>query len=147
MIRGEMTADQWDQGYAKTPLPRKLGVKEGLRIAVLDAPEGFVERGLGPLPDGTTASAGLDGPVDLAIAFVSELAALEAQLPDLARATAPDGAFWVAWPKKASKVPTDVTEDRIRDVVLPRGLVDVKVCAISPIWSGLKICLRRELRA
>jgi hypothetical protein len=141
-----MVDDQWDQGYAKTPLLQKLGVKPDLRIVVLGAPEGFVVRGLGPLPEGTTVGERLDGPADLAISFVDAQATLERQLPALAAATAPDGAFWVAWPKRASKVPTDVTEDRIRELVLPRGLVDVKVCAISPIWSGLKICLRRELR-
>lgn len=141
-----MADDEWDQGYAKTPLPRKLGVKAGQRIAVLAAPDGFVDRGLGPLPEGATLVDGLDGPVDLAVAFVTELADLADRIPDLARATAPDGAFWVAWPKRASKVPTDVSEDRIRELVLPRGLVDVKVCAISAVWSGLRICLRRELR-
>ena len=141
-----MADDQWDQGYAKTPLRQKLGVEPGQRIAVLGAPEGFVARGLGPLPEGTTIEERLDRPADLAISFVDAQATLEQQLPALAAATAPDGAFWVAWPKQASKVPTDVTEDRIREAVLPRGLVDVKVCAISTIWSGLKICLRRELR-
>ncbi len=141
-----MPDTRFQAGYSKTPLPKKLGVKPGLRIAVIDPPAGFVDVGLGELPEAASLTGGLDGDVDLAIAFVLELARLEELLPGLERATRPDGAFWVAWPKKASKVPTDVTEDRVRDVALPRGNVDVKVCAIDVTWSGLRMCLRRELR-
>lgn len=141
-----MPDTRFQAGYSKTPLPKKLGVKPDLRIAVIDPPEGFVAEGLGELPAGSTLSDALDGAVDLAIAFVLDLARLEGLLPDLERATRPDGAFWIAWPKKASKVPTDVTEDRIREFALPRGSVDTKVCAIDPTWSGLRLCQRRELR-
>ena len=141
-----MPDTRFQAGYSKTPLPKKLGVKAGLRITVIDPPEGFVEEGLGALPDGARLGASLDAPADLAIAFVLELARLVELLPGLEAATRPDGAFWIAWPKKASKVPTDVTEDRVREVALPRGNVDVKVCAIDPTWSGLRLCQRRELR-
>lgn len=146
---GELEAlvSTWGGGYGATPLSRKLGVKEGQRLALLDAPEGFVADGLAPLPDGVELRDGLDdGAVDLAVAFVTEAGVLERSLPGLAGATAPDGAFWIAWPKRSSGVPSDVTEDRIRDLALPRGLVDTKVCAISDVWSGLRLCLRRELR-
>lgn len=141
-----MTSGEWRSGYSKTPLPKKLGIKPDQRIAVIDPPPGFIEHALGPQPDETMLVSDLADPVDLAIAFVTDLATLEANMADLARATAPDGAFWIAWPKRASGVPTDVTEDRIRDVALPRGLVDTKVCAINDIWSGLRLCLRRERR-
>lgn len=129
-----------------TPLPKKLGVKPGQRIVVLDGPDGFAEHGLGPLPDGATLATVLDGPADLGIVFCLAAAELEAALPGLQEATAPDGAFWVAWPKRASKVPTDLTEDRVRELALPRGLVDTKVCAMNEVWSGLRLCLRRQLR-
>ncbi len=141
-----MPDTRFQAGYSKTPLPQKLGLKADLRIAVIDPPDGFVTEGLGELPEGSTLSDALDVDADLAIAFVLELARLEELLPHLERATRPDGAFWVAWPKKASKVPTDVTEDRIRELALPRGSVDTKVCAIDPTWSGLRLCQRRELR-
>lgn len=141
-----MSDTKFQAGYSKTPLPKKLGVKEGLQIAVIDPPEGFVEEGLGALPDGARLTTSVEDGADLVIAFVLELARLQELLPGLERATRPDGAFWVAWPKKASKVPTDVTEDRIREVALPRGNVDVKVCAIDPTWSGLRLCQRRKLR-
>jgi hypothetical protein len=129
-------------GYSGTPLISKLGVKDGMRIAVLDAPEGFAL----DLPDGAATSARLGGSKDMVIVFVKERRALERRLDALRRAIAPDGMVWVAWPKKASKVPTDVTEDVVREVVLPTGLVDVKVCAIDETWSGLKVVIRKELR-
>jgi hypothetical protein len=130
-------------GYSGTPLPTKLGIKPGSRLAVVDAPAGFVEH---VVPADVTVSEGVGYPVDLALLFVSELAALVELLPVAQAATEPDGAFWVCWPKRASKVDTDITEDRIRDVALPRGLVDNKVCSVSATWSGLRLCLRRELR-
>jgi hypothetical protein len=120
-----------------TPLAGKLGVKPGMKIAVLDAPEGF---DVGP------AAGRLGGSKDMVIVFVTARRALERRLEALRRAVAPDGMVWVAWPKKASKVPTDMTEDVVREVVLPAGLVDVKVCAIDATWSGLKVVIRKELR-
>jgi hypothetical protein len=129
-------------GYSGTPLVKKLGVKEGMRIAVLDAPEGF---GL-DLPEGVSVARRLGGSKDMVIVFVAARRVLERRLDALRRAIAPDGMVWVAWPKKVSKVPTDVTEDVVREVVLPAGLVDVKVCAIDETWSGLKVVIRKELR-
>jgi hypothetical protein len=132
-------------GYSGTPLAAKLGFKPGLRIAALGAPKGYLDL-LAPLPDGvaisTRASARLDG-VHL---FSDRRAALAKSLPALMRAIAPDGFLWVSWPKKTSGVPTDVTEDVIRELALPLGLVDVKVCAVDATWSGLKLVIRKELR-
>jgi hypothetical protein len=129
-------------GYSGTPLVKKLGVKAGMKIAVLDAPDDFAL----DWPDGVAPTTRLGGSKDMVIAFVTERRALERRLDALRRAIAPDGMVWVAWPKKASGVATDVTEDVVRDVVLPTGLVDVKVCAIDATWSGLKIVIRKELR-
>ena len=132
-------------GYSGTPLAKKLGLKDGHTVGLLGAPGGFVDT-LEPLPPGITFRTTTRGRLDVAIVFVTERRELERRLERLSRAIFPDGAIWVAWPKKASKVPTDITEDVIRDVVLPTGLVDNKVCAIDDIWSGLRIVWRRELR-
>lgn len=134
-------------GYSGTPLPKKLGIKEGMRVALLHAPDG-IEATLGALPDGVRLQHGLrkDGHVDLIVGFVTERAHLERNIGWLVRTLPPDGAFWVAWPKKASKVPTDMSEDVVREVALPLGYVDVKVCAIDATWSGLRLVLRKELR-
>ena len=134
-------------GYSGTPLSRKLGIKEGHRLALLDAPDGF-ERILGELPEGVTAQAGLAGkaPFDVVVAFVTGRAQLERALPRVRRRMKPAAGFWVAWPKKASGVETDVTEDVVRAVALPTGLVDNKVCAIDDTWSGLRLVIRLENR-
>ena len=128
-----------------TPLPRKLGFAPGLRAAFVDAPDGFAVL-LGELPDGVRVLARPRAGTDLVVAFVTARRTLARRLPGLRRAIEPDGALWVAWPKRASGVATDVTEDVVRDVALPTGLVDVKVCAIDATWSGLKLVVRRELR-
>jgi hypothetical protein len=133
-------------GYSGTPLVKKLGVKPGMRVAVLGAPEGFLEDTLGAVPDDVAVSARLGGRKDMVIFFTTQRARLEGKLEALRAAIAPDGMVWVAWPKKAAKVATDMTEDVVRAVVLPTGLVDVKVCAIDATWSGLKIVIRKELR-
>jgi hypothetical protein len=125
-------------GYSGTPLDKKLGITPGARVLVVDAPDGFVVPG-----DGDIVSS---GPVDVALVFVRSRAALEAAWASVAGALLADGAFWVAWPKKASKVPTDMTEDVVREVALPRGLVDNKVCAIDDVWSGLRLVVRKEHR-
>jgi hypothetical protein len=132
-------------GYSGTPLVRKLGIKPGARLAILGAPDGF-DATLGALPDGVTVTRRLGGSRDVVLVFTTERAALAGRLDALRGAIVPDGMVWVAWPKKASGVPTDVTEDVVRDVVLPAGLVDVKVCAIDATWSGLKVVIRKELR-
>jgi hypothetical protein len=130
-------------GYSGTPLPTKLGVKPGLRVAFSSAPEGFVES-LGALPDGARVAA--RGPFDLAVLFVRTARELESALAKAQGRMDPAGALWIGWPKKASGVATDVTEDVVRAAALARGLVDVKVCAIDGTWSGLKLVVRLKDR-
>jgi hypothetical protein len=132
-------------GYSGTPLARKLGFTPGMRAAVLGAPEGFGGT-LGELPDGVEVAGRLGGSKDLVVVFVTRRAQLERRLGALRRAIAPGGMVWVAWPKRSSGVETDMTEDVVREVALPDGLVDTKVCAIDETWSGLKLVIRRELR-
>ena len=132
-------------GYSGTPLARKLGLKPGMRVHHVAAPDGF-EALIGELPDGVRVLARATAGLDLVVLFVRSRAELERRLPGLHARLRQDGIVWVAWPKRASKVPTDMTEDVVRDVALPRGLVDVKVCAIDDTWSGLKLVIRRELR-
>ena len=128
-------------GYSGTPLARKLGIKEGSRLALLGAPEGFDED-LAPLPDGVHVLRRLGPDLDVAVLFVTARKELERRFPEVAAAITPAGGFWVAWPKKSSKVPTDVTEDVLREVGLPQGLVDNKVCAVDQVWSGLRLVYR-----
>lgn len=132
-------------GYSGTPLAKKLGLREGQRIALHGAPEGFL-RTLDPLPAGIVWCADLRATVDGVLLFAPMAATLEAVLLPAAAALTPAGMLWVGWPKRASKVPTDLTEDRVRAFGLAAGLVDVKVCAISEIWSGLKFVRRLEDR-
>jgi hypothetical protein len=127
-------------GYSGTPLPKKLGIKDDSRVALLHAPDGFAE------VLGVPTTTRLGKAHDVIVAFVDARAHLERAVPKLEQAIFPDGAIWVAWPKKAAKIPTDMTEDVVREVCLPRGLVDVKVCAIDDTWSGLKLVWRKELR-
>jgi hypothetical protein len=131
-------------GYSGTPLVKKLGIAAGLRLALVDPPADL-DDSLGPLPDGVAVARRL-GPADVVLYFTTSRAALERDREALGEAIAPSGAVWVCWPKKASKVPTDVTEDVVREVVLPHGLVDVKVCAVDAVWSGLKVVWRTERR-
>jgi len=125
-------------GYSGTPLVRKLGIKPGDVVAQLGGPDAL-------LPE-VTVRRRLPGAADIVLFFASERAILERRLPALRAAIEPAASLWVCWPKKASKVPTDITEDVIREVVLPTGLVDVKVCAVDNVWSGLKLVVRKELR-
>lgn len=127
-----------EAGYSGTPLHRKLGLREGARIGLVNAPKGFE-----PLLHGHPACALIRSPrspVDLLVWFVTERETLER---DLHRRAALAPGFWIAWPKKSSGIATTITEDVIREVVLPRGLVDIKVCAIDATWSGLRIARRR----
>src|SRR5262245_50339109 len=135
-------------GYSGTPLPRKLGILPESRIALIAAPKGF-EKSLGKLPSGVRVSKKLagNGKHDVIVVFVTEKAVLEKELSRLLRALEEDGGLWVAWPKKASGVATDMTEDRVRELALPRGLVDNKVCAIDDVWSGLRCVIRLENRS
>jgi hypothetical protein len=132
-------------GYSGTPLVDKLGFRPRMRAALLDAPAGF-DATLGDLPEGVSVARRLGGSKDMVIVFVTRRTALVRRLEGLRRAIAPDGMAWVAWPKKASGVITDMSEDVVREVALPTGLVDVKVCAIDATWSGLKLVIRKELR-
>jgi hypothetical protein len=134
-------------GYSGTPLPKKLGIKEGHAIAVLGAPKDFAAV-LGALPIGATVQTTLAGkrPLDVVIQFVKERAVFEAQLAKIRPRMAPACGLWIAWPKKASKVATDMTENVVREVALPTGLVDNKVCAIDEVWSGLRLVIRLEHR-
>jgi hypothetical protein len=132
-------------GYSGTPLATKLGIKPGSRVALLQAPDGF-DDDLAPLPDGVTVLRRLARDLDVAVLFVTERRELERRFAAVAAAITPAGGFWVAWPKRASKVATDVTENVLREVGLPRGLVDNKVCAVTDVWSGLRFVWRRENR-
>ena len=132
-------------GYSGTPLATKLGIKAGHSVAVLGAPDGFVD-GLEGLPPDVTFRAAARGTNDVVVSFHRRRADLDRRLPTLVRAMDVDGGLWVAWPKRASGVPTDITEDTVREVALPLGLVDNKVCAIDEVWSGLRVVWRRELR-
>lgn len=132
-------------GYSGTPLAAKLGIREGSRLALLAAPEGF-DAELAPLPDGVTVLRRLGPGLDVVVLFVTERHQLEKRFPEVAAAITAAGGFWVAWPKKSSKVPTDLTEDVLREVGLPQGLVDNKVCAVTEVWSGLRFVWRRENR-
>lgn len=132
-------------GYSGTPLPKKLGIKEGTAFATRHAPGGF-DATLGELPDGAEWRTRLRPGLDVVIAFHTSARELVREWSALTAAVAPNGTVWVAWPKKASKVPTDITEDTLRSELLPTGWVDNKVCAIDEVWSGLRFALRRELR-
>jgi len=132
-------------GYSGTPLPQKLGIKAGHRVALLDAPDGF-DDALGPLPEDVAVGRRLRGPLDVVVLFTTERSRLERRFDDVVMALDRAGMFWVAWPKKASKVPTDMTENVVRDVALPKGLVDTKVAAIDDTWSGLRLVIRKENR-
>ena len=131
-------------GYSGTPLPKKLGFKPGMKAAFLDAPA-QLDGLLGEL-DGVSVKRVLRGRADIVLCFVTARGWLERRAGRLREAIAPDGMVWVCWPKRASKVPTDVTEDVVREVLLPTGLVDVKVAAVDETWSGLKLVVRKELR-
>jgi hypothetical protein len=131
-------------GYSGTPLPKKLEIKEGTRVALVGAPADFA-RTLGKLPAGARLHRGLSAPRDLTIWFVTSRRQLEGELRRIAppRDSETPGHLWVAWPKKASGMKSDLTEDVLRDVILPTGLVDRKVCAVDDTWSGLLFSWRR----
>jgi len=130
-------------GYSGTPLPKKLGIRPGDDLALLGAPDGF---SLDDLPPGVETRRRAQGRFDVVVSFHTRRADLAQRFPVLMRVLAVDGRLWVAWPKRASGLPTDITEDVVREVALPTGMVDNKVCAIDDTWSGLRLVLRRELR-
>jgi hypothetical protein len=129
-------------GYSGTPLVRKLGIKDGARLGLIGAPDGFGET-LGELPAGVQVRRRLGGQrFDVIVAFFDRRAGLERRLPSLADALEPAGGLWIAWPKRASGAPTDLTENVVRDLGLAAGLVDNKVCAVDQVWSGLRLVYR-----
>lgn len=132
-------------GYSGRSLVDKLGIKPRTRIAIINPPRGF-RATLGPLPAGVTVAAHARGALPFIHFFVVSRDVLESRLPGLLRSLEPAGALWISWPKKASGVPTDITEDVVRAVALPTGLVDVKVAAIDAVWSGLKLVRRLKNR-
>ena len=132
-------------GYSGTPLPKKLGIKEGNRVGLLRAPAGL-HNVLGPLPDDVTVRTRARGPFDVIVYFVTRRAELERRFAGLVKALDPAGGLWIAWPKRSSGVETDLTEDVLREIALPQGLVDNKVCAIDAMWSGLRLVIRLENR-
>ena len=132
-------------GYSSTPLARKLGIKDGYRVKTSNAPDDYLAL-LHPLPDDVTVSPRIRNNIDLWHVFVTAKSDLIGILQKARHEIPDDGMIWVSWPKKASKVVTDMSEDEVRNVALPMGLVDVKVCAINAVWSGLKLVIRKELR-
>jgi hypothetical protein len=132
-------------GYSGTPLPQKLGIKSGTNAVVINGPENY-RKLLGKLPDGVRLTNHLTANADFVHFFTTRRGELQEQLKLLRAKLCDTGTLWVSWPKKSCGVPTDVTEDVIRDVALPLGLVDTKVCAVDATWSGLKLMVRRENR-
>lgn len=129
-------------GYSGTPLAKKLGVRAGQRSWRLDMPASVA----GDIGDGPVLLRAPEPGLEMAHLFTTRRAVLEAELTRLRTLIAPDGMVWVSWPKKAAKVDTDITEDVVRAVALPMGFVDVKVCAVDAVWSGLKLVIRKALR-
>ncbi|MDQ6817398.1 MAG: DUF3052 domain-containing protein [Actinomycetota bacterium] len=128
-------------GYSGTPLVRKLGIKPNARLALIGAPDGF-DQTLGELPDRVRVSRAARGQLDVIVAFFAGRSELELRMPALRSALDPAGGLWIAWPKRASGVATDLTENVIRELGLATGLVDNKVCAIDAVWSGLRLVYR-----
>jgi len=131
-------------GYSGTPLAKKLGIKPGTKLFAVAAP-GHYDELLAPLPDDVKRVRKIDD-ADLAHYFVTARARLDKELRAALSKLKPDAAIWISWPKKSSKVETDITEDTVRELALPLGLVDIKVCAVDEIWSGLKLVIRKQLR-
>lgn len=129
-------------GYSGTPLATKLGIEPGSSLRLVAAPEDLPL----DLPDGVTVRRTGRYAADVVMLFTTSYTDLAARIEALGKAIHPDGALWVAWPKRASGVPTDITEQAVRDVALPLGLVDNKVCAVTDVWSGLRLVWRRERR-
>ena len=128
-------------GYSGTPLAKKLGIKAGSRVLLVNAPPNFVDE-LAPLPENVVFVADADSAVDVIVLFVDREIELRDRFSELAKRLVPSGGLWVAYPKKAAKVPTDLSENNVRDIGLEAGLVDNKVCAIDEIWTGLRFVIR-----
>ena len=129
-------------GYSGTPLPKKLGIVEGSTLALIEAPQGVIDE----LPAGVTVKRQARGEADVVVSFFTRRRDFERRVESLAKMIFPAGGLWVAWPKRASGQETDMHEGVVREVALPLGLVDNKVCAIDETWSGLRVVWRRERR-
>jgi hypothetical protein len=132
-------------GYSGTPLAGKLGIKAGSTLCVRNPPENYDEL-VAPLPEGVHRAARPSGSTNILHLFVTRRAELSDALASAKDKLSDEAALWVSWPKKAAKVPTDITEDAIRALALPLGYVDIKVCGVDEVWSGLKLVRRKELR-
>jgi hypothetical protein len=132
-------------GYSGTPLPSKLGIRAGFAVHVAGAPPDYLKL-LEPLPAGVTFLPRLSSTTDLVHVFSARKSELARYLKTCRSRLRPTAVLWVSWPKQSAKVPTDITEDTIRELALPLGLVDVKVCAVTDVWSGLKLVVRKALR-
>jgi hypothetical protein len=132
-------------GYSETSLAKKLGIKAHLKLLCINVPREY-KSWLGDLPEGVSLVTKTNPPVEAAHIFTTEKMFLDMTLSNLRTELKQDGFVWVSWPKKASKIPTDITEDTIREIALPLGFVDIKVCAVSEVWSGLKLVIRRSER-
>ncbi len=130
-------------GYSGTPLHKKLGIKPGHVVALIGAPQGW---SIDALPDGVVIRTSAGGVLDVIVAFFDERIKLERRLPSLLRAVPADGSLWIAWPRRAAGHVSDITDNALRALVLPTGLVDTKVAALDENWSGLRFVWRRELR-
>ncbi|MGZ3758040.1 MAG: DUF3052 domain-containing protein [Mucilaginibacter sp.] len=132
-------------GYSGTPLAKKLGIKSGFTLCLVDAPDYYLSL-FDDMPAGIDFTNDLHTPKDLIHFFVTDKQTLLTLLPEMRAELKPNGMIWVSWPKKASKVPTDITEDAIRNYALSIDLVDIKVCAVDEVWSGLKLVIPVKLR-
>lgn len=132
-------------GYSDTPLAKKLGYREGMRVRLVNAPDDY-DRLISPLPDNIRFETRMGPGTDLVHLFATRAAELGRRLADCRRVLRPDAVVWASWPKQASGVDTDITEGTVREHALPLGYVDVKVCAVDDTWSGLKLVVRKELR-
>lgn len=132
-------------GYSGTPLTKKLGLKPPLTLVTIDAPREYLSW-LGDLPSGVRVVPKPRRPIQAAHLFVTRSAALKKNLTSLRKQLEQNGFVWVSWPKKTARVDTDITEDTIREIALPLGFVDIKVCAVSDVWSGLKLVIRKSER-
>lgn len=132
-------------GYSGNPLVAKLGIKEGARVHAVGAPPEYTKL-ISPLPEGVMINARLTNDTDLVHLFATKKTQLMKKLKTYRGRLKPTAAVWVSWPKKSAKMPTDITEDTIREIALPLGFVDIKVCAVTEVWSGLKLVVRKELR-
>ena len=132
-------------GYSGTPLAKKLGIKEQTSVVAVDAPSSY-RKLLEPLPAAVRFASKIDKTVDVVHVFSTKKAELSRALVSYRKALQPNAAVWVSWPKKSAKVATDITEDVVRELALPLGFVDIKVCAVDDVWSGLKLVVRKELR-